>query len=248
MLTTDQQNIHTEAEDEKNDGADWTKTSDVNPTKSRWSTRLQVQKVTIENLKKNPAEYKDPSGIRKLREKYIEILKQRTQKRDEVQLIELISKNLHNTDEEAMCGNEDLILKSINDQNVVIYNDKEPLLGVVKPVFYQKAQVKGHDSSLLLCTYIFTWIVSFIMVSDSIAKNFTAREVYKILTILMFVANMLSTTDIIISLALSNVRISGLDKKNGEIVLFSMALSIIVTSIILLPWTYILEPNKHIRI
>lgn len=56
----------------------------------------------------------------------------------------------------------------------------------------------------------------------------------------MFVANMISTTFTILSLYNANVRLSGLQYNNWPITIFSMMLSLILTIVLLLPWSYLL--------
>eukprot|EP01036_Dinobryon_divergens_P029432 gene29432-38526_t len=141
-------------------------------------------------------------------------------------------------------GTDKAILERIHEQDV---EDKHrmlrnPILSIVEPESYQSNEYREmQNPGYLIVPYIIICGGTTIVVSIAIAMDFARGEVYKQITIVMFVANMISTAMSIIALELSEVRISSLEGENWDIVLFSIGLALILTAILLLPWTYILQ-------
>ena len=209
-------------------------------------------KIRAEEAKKSSLDQKKreqskgvtlPSSIDQTKEDHDKVEK-RKEERQKL-LKRLMTRLKMSEDEFKKAGQDAKILALISEQN---YEDKSrmrkyPILGIAKPKSYKLNEYREKRNTIeyLIIPYTIICGVIIIVESIAIAMDFTSSDVYKQITIIMFAANMVSTAMIIKSLAESEVRISSLEGENSDNAIFSLGLSLILTTILLLPWTYILR-------
>ena len=206
-----------------------------------YNTVKKLQNLAFDHLKKLEATKKKLLVDKKAENTEKENIKNEIEK-DIKKVTELIETLKDKETVFKATGTDSEILEKITKQDKK-KKRKNPILGITKPVSYQKNEYsKIRNPEYLLWPYAIISMGTIIVVSIAIAMDFTSGESYKQITIVMFVANMISTAASIYALYKAEVRISALDgKNNSDIALFSLGLALILTTILLLPWTFILQ-------